>query len=624
MFLRKSTRRYKDKTYTNYMLVESVHTPKGPRQKVVCSLGDLSPRPAKKWLALVHRVEDALTGQKRLLDESDPEVAEIVQRVRQRQARRKPSPTSGSGGEDGDQDLVTIHGDRVGVEEPRSAGAVHVGHQFWKRLGLEEILEGLEFSSRAVELTCAMVLNRLVSPKSEHAMPHWIRSTAIGDLLGVDFAELSDAPLYRNLDRLHPNRVAIEAALAARERSLFNLDPTIFFYDLTSTYFEGQALANPKARRGYSRDKRPDCKQVVVGLAVGKEGFPLAHEVYAGNTQDRKTLPSMLDSLEKRVGTTKGMTVVVDRGMAYAENLAEIRRRELHYVVAARQPERDQWREEFERAEGFEEVHRQPSPRNPFQQKSTVRVKRIAGETEQWILCSSSERVAKDRAIREKQESRFLADVAKLQKRITNGRLVREVPIGEAIGRLKERYSRVARYHALEFDAGARKLVHEPEAEKKAKAERLDGTYLLRTDRADLTADEAWRIYITLTRAESAFRSMKTPLAERPIFHHLERRVETHIFLCLLAYHLLVAVETTLLRQGVHTSWATVRETLATHEISTIVLPTNSGAILKIRKGSVPEAEHVELYRLLDVPTELIHPKRTWIHPPPPMADSSD
>jgi transposase len=615
MFLRKSIRRYKDKVYTNYMLVESVHTAKGPRQKVVCSLGDLSPRPAKEWLALAHRVEDALLGQKGLLKDSNAEVAEIVRRVRQRQARGKPSTTSASG-DNGDEDLVTIHGDRVGVEEPRSAGAVHVGYQFWKRLGLEEILGGLEFSSRAVELTCAMVLNRLVAPKSEHAMPDWIRATAIGDLLGVDFAELTDSPLYRNLDRLHPNRVVIEKALAAQERSLFNLDPTIFFYDLTSTYFEGQALANPKARRGYSRDQRPDCKQVVVGLAVGKEGFPLAHEVYAGNTQDRQTLPSMLDSLEKRVGVIKGMTVVVDRGMAYAENLAEIRRRELHYVVAARQPERDQWREEFEKAEGFEEVHRQPSPRNPFQQKSTVRVKRITRETEHWILCSSSERVAKDRAIREKQESRFMADIAKLQKRIADGRLVREVAIGEAIGRLKERYSRVARYHALEFDAGARKLVHEPDAEKKAKAELLDGTYLLRTDRQDLSADEAWRIYITLTRAESAFRSMKTPLAERPIFHHLERRVETHIFLCLLAYHLLVAIETTLLRQGVHTSWATVRETLATHEISTIVLPTNSGAILKIRKGSTPEAEHVELYQQLGVPTELIRPKKTWIHPP--------
>ena len=148
MFLRKSIRRYKDKVYTNYMLVESVHTAKGPRQKVICSLGDLSPRPAKEWLALAHRVEDALLGQKGLLDGNDAEVAEIVRRVRQRQGRGKPSTTSASAGDDGDEDLVTIHGDRVRVEEPRSAGAVHVGHQFWKRLGLGEILGGLEFSSR--------------------------------------------------------------------------------------------------------------------------------------------------------------------------------------------------------------------------------------------------------------------------------------------------------------------------------------------------------------------------------------------------------------------------------------------------------------------------------------------
>jgi len=345
MFLRKNTRRYKDKTYTNYMLVESVHTPKGPRQKVICSLGDLRPRPAKGWLELAHHVEDSLVGQKGLIDAADAEVEQLVRSVRQRQARVQAAVVSRSARGGSDEDLVTIHADRVRVEEPRPAGAVHVGYQFWKRLGLEEILGGLEFPPRAIQLTCAMTLNRLVSPKSEHAMPDWIRSTAVGDLLGVDFAPLTDDPLYRNLDRLHPNRVSIETALAARERNLFNLDPTIFFYDLTSTYFEGQALANPKARRGYSRDKRPDCKQVVVGLAVGREGFPLAHEVYAGNTQDRQTLPSMLDSLEKRVGPTKGATVVVDRGMAYAENLAEIRRRDLHYVVAARQPERTNgWR----------------------------------------------------------------------------------------------------------------------------------------------------------------------------------------------------------------------------------------------------------------------------------------
>ena len=167
----------------------------------------------------------------------------------------------------------------------------------------------------------------------------------------------------------------------------------MYLYDLTSTYFEGKALRNPKAKRGYSRDKRPDCKQVVVGLVIGREGFPITHEVFDGNAQDRKTLGRMLDLLKERVGLPEGSTVVVDRGMTYAENLSEIRVRKLHYVVAARQPERDCWLDEFEDPEGFELVPRQPSPLNPAQKKSVVRVKSVLHDGEMLVLCTSAERV---------------------------------------------------------------------------------------------------------------------------------------------------------------------------------------------------------------------------------------
>src|SRR5713226_5155807 len=160
------------------------------------------------------------------------------------------------------------------------------------------------------------------------------RSTALGDLFNVDFQELSEDSLYRNLDKLYPARVAMEAALAERERNLFNLDTTLFFYDLTSTYFEGKALANPKARRGYSRDGRPDCKQVLIGLAVNQDGFPLAHEVFAGNRHDSTTLEEMLGAMDRRVGLQPGQTVVVDRGLSGPENLKKIRARQLHYLVA--------------------------------------------------------------------------------------------------------------------------------------------------------------------------------------------------------------------------------------------------------------------------------------------------
>jgi len=605
MYIRKNIRKYRDKTYINHLLVESVHTPKGPRQKTVCSLGDLSPRPAKEWLKLAHKIEDALLGQDGLFYEADAETKETIKKVKERQKKEK-SDTKDS------DDLITVHVDKVDTTLHREAGSSHVGYQFWKRLGLEDILKDVGLSKRAQILTCAMTLNRLIYPLSEHAMPDWIRSAAVDDILGVDFNDLSEDALYRNLDRLYSNRAAIESALVERERNLFNLQPTVFFYDITSTYFEGQAKKNHKAKRGYSRDKRPDCKQVLVGLAIGKEGFPLAHEVFEGNLQDRETLDDMLQKMDERVGLSEGQTVVIDRGMAYDENIEQIRKRKLHYIVASRQSERDEWLSRFEELEGFEEILRTPSPLNPFQEKTKVQIKKIQKGKETYVLCVSSGRLEKDKAIRQNQEKRFLKDVAKLQKRIESGKLVKDATINEAIGRIKERYPRVARYYQLRFDMQTKRLIFEQDKDKMQKAEILDGSYLLKTDRNDLTADEIWRIYMTLTRVEAAFRSMKSPLAERPIFHQIERRVETHIFLCVLAYHLLVAIEKTLLDRGIHTSWWTIRQILKTHQICTIVLHSDSDKVLNIRKASKPEPEHIELYKLLGIPFEIITPKKFW------------
>lgn len=608
VFIRKKTRKYKGRTYTSYALVESVRTNNGPRQKTICTLGDLEPRPRHEWLDLVHKVEDALMGQARLVDDSDSEVRNIVRKVHAHRNRAAHTLAKRRL----DDDIVAVRVDGVTTEEHREAGPVFVGHQFWLRLGLDEILTAVGLSERSRILTCAMVMNRLISPKSEHAMPDWIRRTALADILEVDLDRLGESSLYRNLDKLHPNRATIESRLVEGERDLFNLDQTILFYDLTSTYFEGQALQNPKAKRGYSRDKRPDCKQVVIGLVVNRDGFPVAHEVMEGNAQDRGTLGDMLDLLDERVGLSEGQTVVVDRGMAFDDNIAEIRRRKLHYIVASRQPERNQWLADFEEEDGFEEVVREPSPLNPAQKKSKVQVKMKRHGDETHVLCISSGRVEKDRAIREKHERRLLVDLEKLKARIENGRLKVADKIGEAIGRLKERYSRVARYYEMSYDKDEGSFSYQLDQEKHTRAEKLDGGYLLKTDRDDLSADDIWRIYILLTRAEDAFRDMKSPLAERPIFHHLEHRVETHIFLCVLAYHLLVAIEKTLLDQRVHTSWATIRETLSTHQVSTVVLPTSDGDTLRIRKASTPELEHSKLYRLLNLPDQVMRPTKSW------------
>src|SRR3974390_1202923 len=361
MYIRKTTKSHKGKTYTNYLLVESVHTPKGPRQRIFCALGSLAPAPREEWLGLAHRLEASLQGQSSL-PPAEAEGEALAEQVRRgHRARREPSP---AGAETGAQ--IAIDSQRVTVEEAREAGPVHVGHQMWQQLGLREILSGAGLADRGCQTSETTTPNRPVFSPPEHAIPDWMGRTALDDILGTQLSGLSDEALYRNLDRLHPNRERIERELAEREKTLFNLDDTLYLYDLTSTYFEGEAANNSQAQRGYSRDKRPHPKQVLVGLVLDRDGFPKAHEVFDGNRQDRTTVGEMLDSLQKRTGPQPGSTVVVDRGMAYDEDLAEIRARGYHYLVAGRQPERAAWWAEFE-GDDWEEVIRTPSPRNPDQ-----------------------------------------------------------------------------------------------------------------------------------------------------------------------------------------------------------------------------------------------------------------
>jgi hypothetical protein len=284
------------------------------------------------------------------------------------------------------------------------------------------------------------------------------------------------------------------------------------------------------------------------------------------------------------------------------------------------QLERNEWLEELEKEDGWEEVIRIPSPRNPFQKKTKVEIKRERKGDEVFILCRSEGRQQKDRAIREKQEARFLNDLQRLKQRVEKGHLQRADKVHQAIGRLKERYPRVARYYAIEHDADGKAVSWREDSDKKAIAKKLEAGYVLKTDRQDLTADEIWRSCILLTRVEDAFWDMKGPLMERPIFHYLKHRIQTHIFLCVLAYHLLAVIELYFPDQEIHTFWTTLRDELSTHQVVNVALPTESGGMLRIRKGTTPEATHRLFYKTLRVPTEVMVPVKTW----PRHPDCSD
>lgn len=649
MFIKANTKTVKGKPYKNYLLVESVKTPKGPRHHVVCSLGNLRPAPKEYWLQLSRKVEAALAGQLPLF--TDPQVNEIV-------AKTNRSMVSGGSSDTGGGVMIDV--DRVSTEIPCEAGPVHVGHQIWLRIGMDEVLGQAGLDRRACALTEILVLNRLAQPCSERGTRPWIFRTALPDILGWEMPTVGVNTLYRHLDKLHPQKELIERALAERESNLFNLDNSVLLYDLTSTFFEGQCEKNPQAQHGYSRDGRPDCKQVAVGLVVNRDGFPLAHEVLDGNRSDTTTVADMLDVLGKRAADASSQrTVMVDRGMSSLANLKLICQRGYCYVVAAKQKERDallaqlgdeaDWHELGGReatirikrmppdvvttlksatldnkaakaASAIKRVqeNKDPDKVNVLKQKAEAATQaeaeaRFALEHhELWVLCVSSGRIEKDKAIREKQEQRLLEDMTKLSKRVAAGSLKASQKVHQAIGRLKERYPRVARYYDITFDEKAGTLSWDENRLMKLSAETLDGSYLLKTDRLDISDAEIWRTGMLLTRVEAAFRDLKSPLMERPIFHQLKHRVQTHVFVCILAYHLLVAIAKRFRDRGLETSWETLREALRTHQVSTVVMPTTDGRVLRWRHGTTPDKLHQEIYDTLGITSEVIRPIKTW------------
>jgi transposase len=607
MFIKRSISKHGGKTYVSHVLVESVLTPAGPRHKTVCNLGKMDPGPKEDWLLLAERIQMALGGQSSLFP--DPRVDQAVARIRERQAKASPAELEEPlTGEIAVPDVVPVKTSGVKCQDLRKVGPLHVGHQMWQRLQMDSVLKAVGISAPARKLTEVMTLNRLINPCSELAMVGWSRREAVNDILGVDVEPLNEDKFYRNMDKLHGHRLEIERELYAREKSLFNLNGSLVLYDMTNTYFEGQAARNPKAMRGHSKEMRTDCKLVAMGLMLDADGFPIGHEVYAGNTIDGNTVEAMLKGLEARTGREGGATVVMDRGFASEDNLKLVRGRHYDYLMAGFQQQRNAMLNEFEELDGWETIQ-------PSANKVPVQIKRIEKGDEVFLLCVSPARAEKERAIRERQEKKLVKDLEALVKAVAKaleqGKPMEDKDLGERIGRLRERYPRAGRYYLVDRKEGI--LEWTLKAELLARAKELDGAYFLRTSRKDMGPEEIWRTYIVLTRIESAFRDLKGTLDMRPVYHQKEIRVETHVFLAVLAFHLQAVIERTMKEAGDHTSWETLREELGTHQVVTTLLPTADGKTLAIRRGSVPDRRVGEIYRHLDLDPEPMTPIRTWI-----------
>jgi transposase len=542
--------------------VESYRTERGPRQRVISYLGDVG----EGWrLGLEQAARDETgTWQSRLFDE------------------------------DGEPEWVEVDTKRVRAERVRDFGGYWLSLEVADKLGLISLLDKLLPQGREEipwsMMALTLVLMRLCEPSSElRIAEHLYERSSLGDLLGIPADKVNDDRLYRALDSLLPHKAEMEKHLKERLGELFDLEYDLLLYDVTSTYFEGQGDSNEQALLGYSRDHRPDCKQVCIALVVSREGMPLGYEVFAGNRADVTTVEDIVEKIEAQYGSA-GRIWVMDRGMVCEDNLEYLRGGGRRYIVGTpkshlRRFERELLKSDWQQVREGLEVKLCPSPDGK----------------ESFILCRSSARAVKEKQIHQRFEKRIEMGLAKLAESCRKKKQ-RTGAIERRVGRLLEANSRAAGLFRVEVrekaDHGA-EVVWQKLEEWRAWAEISEGCYLLRSNITDWKAEELWQAYIQLTEAEAAFRIQKGDLRIRPVWHQKEERVQAHILVCFLAYTLWKMLGQMCQRAGLGNEPRKVLDEIAQIKAVDVVLPTKQGAIIRNRCIARPtEAQAVLLHML--------------------------
>jgi hypothetical protein len=540
-------------------LVETKRNREGKvSQRVVVSLGGCwVPDELRKAVAV--EVTQRAAGYQRILD-TEPEIAYWTERVLERmeEADRLPKPMRVEVPGERGRAFERVCCEDLEHEESAELGPHLVLRRAWESLGLDAVLKDRNFSDEQLAAAQVSVFNRLVEPVSENELPNWVRTTALGELLGVHPERWSEDRFYRVSDRLLAAREALETHLREQERDLFNLDRTILLYDLTNSYFEGLAEANPLAQRNVaSKEKRSDCPLISVGVVLDAEGFVITHRVFRGNVGDCRTLMRAVAGLERQAGEVPKPVVVVDGGMATETNLRQLRENGYDYIVNGKRQKRAEFAEDFLDRDSFRRV--EGRGRNGDQQP--VFVRRICVGDEVVVLCRSNGRRDKEDAIQDGAERKLVEGLEKLEARILreDRRLTLDegpAMVNRAIGRLTARTTRASKLYDIEYDHENRCLCWHRRGDAWTRDRELHGCYHLRST-VDLCDQRLWSLYIMLTRVEDAFRSMKSDLGLRPFHHQLERRCRAHIWITILAYHLMRWIEHSLELSGYHCTWRT-------------------------------------------------------------------
>jgi transposase len=597
MFIRRvpHKNRKNRKEYYTYKLVDSIRTQRGPRQRVILNLGVGFDLPKEQWKDLANCIEEIITGQKSFIDY--PKAIKTLARRYARKIIREQSCVIDAG-EDIPADYATIDLNSVEDEDARTVGAEHVVYETIKELGIDQKLKELGLNRHQVAAALGVIAGRMIVPGSERSTHYWLQNlSALDELMGVDFSNLSLDRVYKVSDGLLKHKDALEEHLRRTEDQLFALEEKIILYDLTNTFFEGTGKYNPKARFARSKEKRSDCPLVTLGLVLDMHGFAKKSRIFEGNVSEPKTLETMIKGLSGE-GINEDCllkpTIVLDAGIATEDNIKWLKGRPYHYIVVSRKKKKA-----IPSDVTMIAVKEDDKTNTVFVQAGLAK----NHETDELALyCHSIDKEKKEESIKTKFQERFEAELLKAHNalHLRNG-TKRYDKVVERIGRLKERFKLVShRYNvSIEKDTETDKAKNITWSRKQT--EKTRGIYCLRTDRKDLNEQQIWDIYTMLTDIEDAFRCMKSELGLRPIYHQKEARCDGHIFITLLAYHLLHTIRFKLRQRAVRFCWTTIRKQLSTQVRVTTTMKREDGKMIRIRKSSKPEPSQKVIYDALNL-----------------------
>lgn len=601
MFIREITKKNQgyDKTFTYHRLIESVRTPNGPRQRVILNLGHLD-LPSSEWKVLANRIEEIVHAQNSFLT-PPPHIESLAQHFASMLVQKEMQSIP----ESQEATWETVDLNSLSQGEFRSIGGEVVAYQAFRHLGFEEILTGLGLRKDQVDQAALLIMGRLLHPASERETALWGKErSALAELLGTDFTHLSNNALYRVSDELVRHRDEIEKRLAQRERETLGLKESILLFDLTNTFLAGSGHESEKARYGHSKEKRNNHPLITLALIIDEDGFPKRSQVLPGNASEPESLRGFLDAYKSDLSLSLPMfkelpTVVMDAGIGTADNLKLLREEGYHYITVSRSRPGEVYREDLVTIRD--------------EDGSSVKAKRWDGDGEVILYCESSGRARKEGAIKARFQQRFEEGLAAIAGALTKRGGHKEYGrVMERIGRLRERYPTIARFYNIEVrEEGGKASVLEWSLDHEKEMEaRFAGTYFIRSSRVDLDEKELWSLYMMLSRVEESFRCLKSELGMRPVFHRKDPRQEGHLFITVLAYHLLAAIQRQLKAKGIFHRWSTLRNRLATHMRATASITNQNGERIHIRQTGDPEPFHLDIYHALGMPTNPLRTKR--------------